>query len=81
MVQSFKSIVIEVGGYENVAFLEKDARNHVDKARQLRLGEGDAVAIKKYFQKIQAENDGFFFTLDLDEEGRLNSVFLGRLKK
>ena len=24
---------------------------------------------------MQAENDGFFFSLDLDEEGRLNNVF------
>ncbi|KAH9742366.1 protein FAR1-RELATED SEQUENCE [Citrus sinensis] len=75
MAQSFKSIVIEAGGYENVAFLEKYARNYVDKARRLRLGEGDAAAIQKYFQKMQAENDGFFFSLDLDEEGRLNNVF------
>ncbi|XP_024033677.1 protein FAR1-RELATED SEQUENCE 5-like [Citrus clementina] len=75
MAQSFKSIVVEAGGYENVAFLEKDARNYVDKARRLRLGEGDAAAIQKYFQKMQAENDGFFFSLDLDEEGWLNNVF------
>ena len=26
MAQSFKSIVVEVGGYKNVAFLENDAR-------------------------------------------------------
>ncbi|XP_024035677.1 protein FAR-RED IMPAIRED RESPONSE 1-like [Citrus clementina] len=49
MAQSFKSIVVEAGGYENVAFLEKDARNYVDKVRRLRLGEGDAAAIQKYF--------------------------------
>ena len=57
MTRSFKSIVVETGGYENVTFLEKDARNHVDKARRLRLGEGDATAIQKYFKKMQAEND------------------------
>ncbi|XP_024042764.1 protein FAR1-RELATED SEQUENCE 5-like [Citrus clementina] len=45
MAQSFKSIVVEVGGFENVSFLERDARNHVDKVRRLRLGEGDAIAI------------------------------------
>ena len=55
MAQSFKFIVVEVGGYENVSFLEKDARNHVNEARQLRLGEGDAAAIQKYFKKMQAE--------------------------
>ena len=57
MAQSFKSIVIEAGGYENLTFLEKDTRNHVDKARQLRLGEGDTAIIHKYFKKMQAEND------------------------
>ncbi|KAH9792798.1 protein FAR1-RELATED SEQUENCE [Citrus sinensis] len=75
MAQSFKSIVVEAGGFENVSFLEKDARNHVDKVRRLRLGEEDAAAIQKYFKKIQAKNDGFFFSLDLDEESRLKNVF------
>ena len=38
MAQSFKFIVVEAGGYENVAFLEKNARNYVDKEMRLRLG-------------------------------------------
>ncbi|KAH9726548.1 protein FAR1-RELATED SEQUENCE [Citrus sinensis] len=75
MAQSFKSIVVEAGGFENVSFLERDARNHVDKVRRLRLGEGDAIAIQRYFQKMQTENDGFYFSIDLDEEGRLKNVF------
>ena len=76
MAQSFKSIVVEAGGFESVPFLEKKyARNYVDKVRQLRLGKGDAAAIQKYFKKIQVENDGFFFSLDLDEERRLKNVF------
>ena len=45
MAQSSKSIVVETGGFENFSFLEKDARNYIDKVRQLRLGEGDVVAI------------------------------------
>ena len=76
MAQSFKYIFVEAGGYENVSFLEKDVINHVDKARRLRLGEGDVIAIQKYFKKMQAENDGFFFSLNLSEEG-----VLGRSKK
>ena len=53
MAQSFKSIVVEAGGFENVSFLERDARKHIDKVRWLRLGEGDAVAIQRYFKKMQ----------------------------
>ena len=30
MNQSFKSIVVEIGGFENILFLERHARNHVD---------------------------------------------------
>ena len=55
MAQSFKFIAVEVGGSENISFLEKDAKNHVNKARQLRLGEGDATTIQKYFKKMQVE--------------------------
>ena len=35
MDQSFKSIVVEIGGFENIWFLERYARNHVDKAMLL----------------------------------------------
>ncbi|KAH9769761.1 protein FAR1-RELATED SEQUENCE [Citrus sinensis] len=63
------------GGYENVSFLEKDCRNFVDKIRRLQLEEGDAMALLKYFQKKQAECNGFFFSIDLDEEDRLKNVF------
>ena len=44
MAQNFKSIVVNSSGFE-VSFLERDARNHVDKVSQLRLGEGNAIAI------------------------------------
>ncbi|KAH9702052.1 protein FAR1-RELATED SEQUENCE [Citrus sinensis] len=75
MAQSFKSIVVEAGGFENVSFLERDARNHVDKVRRLRLRERDAIAIQRHFQKMQTENDEFFFSINLDEEGQLKNVF------
>ena len=51
MAQSFKSIVVEADGFENVSFLKRDARNHVDKVRRLRLGEEDAIAIQRYLKK------------------------------
>ncbi|KAH9723716.1 hypothetical protein KPL70_007220 [Citrus sinensis] len=70
-----KAKATNAGGFENVSFLERDARNHVDKVRRLRLEEGDAIAIQRYFQKMQTENDGFYFSIDLDEEGRLKNIF------
>ena len=44
MAQHFKSIVVKAIGFE-VSFLERDARNHADKVRRLRLGEGNATTI------------------------------------
>ncbi|XP_052198397.1 protein FAR1-RELATED SEQUENCE 4-like [Diospyros lotus] len=62
-------------GYENLTFVEKDCRNYIDQVRRLRLGEGDAVAIQAYFSKMQAFCPGFYFSVDLDEDGRLKNVF------
>ncbi|XP_073031272.1 protein FAR1-RELATED SEQUENCE 5-like, partial [Primulina eburnea] len=39
------------------------------------LGEGDAAAIQAYFSKMQSFSPGFFFSFDLDDEGRLKNVF------
>ncbi|XP_042962396.1 protein FAR1-RELATED SEQUENCE 5-like [Carya illinoinensis] len=35
--KSYGSLVVGVGGFENLPFLEKDCRNYIDKARHLRL--------------------------------------------
>ncbi|KAH9794409.1 protein FAR1-RELATED SEQUENCE [Citrus sinensis] len=75
IAQNFNSIVVGADGYENVPFLENDCRNFVDKTRRLQLEEGDAMTLLKYFQKKQAECNGFFFSIDLDEEDRLKNVF------
>ncbi|XP_073138575.1 protein FAR1-RELATED SEQUENCE 5-like [Henckelia pumila] len=45
------------------------------RVRKLRLGEGDAAAIQAYFSKMQSLSPGFFFSLDLDDEGRLKNIF------
>ena len=38
------------------------------------------MALLKYFQKKQAECNGFFFSIDLDEEERLKNVFWADLR-
>ena len=71
----FQTFVVEAGGHDKVPFLEKDCRNFVDKARRLRLGVGDAKAIHDYFMSMQAKNSGFFYMMDLDNDGRIKNVF------
>ncbi|XP_035551761.1 protein FAR1-RELATED SEQUENCE 1-like [Juglans regia] len=63
------------GGFENLQFLEKDCRNYIDKARQLRLGKGGVEALRAYFMRMQVMNDGFFALMDLDYDLWLRNVF------
>jgi zinc finger SWIM domain-containing protein 3 len=54
---------------------KKDCRNFIDKARELRLGKVGAQALSDYFNRMQKQNDGFYYMMDMDEEGRLQNVF------
>ncbi|KAJ0962993.1 hypothetical protein J5N97_028115 [Dioscorea zingiberensis] len=73
--KNFHSLVVESGGYENLTYTEKDCRNYIAKARQFRLGVGDAEALGNYFSRMQRRNSNFFHLIDMDEEGRLRNVF------
>ncbi|KAF5470849.1 hypothetical protein F2P56_011337 [Juglans regia] len=73
--KSYRSLVVGAGGFENLLFLEKDCRNYIDKARHLRLGAGGAGALRDYFLRMQYKNPGFFYMMDIDDEGRLKNVF------
>ncbi|KAH9782936.1 protein FAR1-RELATED SEQUENCE [Citrus sinensis] len=57
LCKNYQSLVIEASGHENVTFIERDCRNHVQKERRLRLGDGDAAALQNYFMKVQAEDN------------------------
>ncbi|KAL0010130.1 hypothetical protein SO802_005238 [Lithocarpus litseifolius] len=75
MNKNFNSLVVEAGGHENLPFLEKDCRNHIDKVKRLELGEGDAVAMNKYFLKMQANYSNFFYMMDFAEDGEDTNTF------
>ncbi|KAG6408027.1 hypothetical protein SASPL_131029 [Salvia splendens] len=46
-----------VGGPPNLGASMKDCRNHIEKMRRLRLGDGDAVAIQQMFKSRAAYHD------------------------
>ncbi|XP_040996021.1 protein FAR-RED IMPAIRED RESPONSE 1-like [Juglans microcarpa x Juglans regia] len=75
MAKSFNALVVEVGGFDKLSFIEKDAKNYIDKARYLRLGKGGVDALHSYFERMQYKNDGFYSSMDLDDGGRLKNVF------
>ncbi|KAF5447732.1 hypothetical protein F2P56_033259 [Juglans regia] len=59
--KSYGSLVVGTGGLENLLFLEKDHRG--------------AGALRDYFLRMQYKNPGFFYMMDIDDEGRLKNVF------
>jgi len=73
--KNFNSLVVEKGGYENLPFGEKDCRNFIDKARELRLGKGGARALCDYFSRMQKQNNDFYYVMDMDDDCRLRNVF------
>ncbi|XP_028125042.1 protein FAR1-RELATED SEQUENCE 6-like [Camellia sinensis] len=68
-------MVVEVGGFEALTFDKRDARNHIEKARRLRLGVGDAESVAFYFHRMQQQNSNFYSEMDFDGEGRLRNLF------
>jgi hypothetical protein len=73
--KNFNSLVVEMGGFENLPFGEKDCRNFINKVRELRFGKGGGQALCDYFQRMQDQNDGFYYVMDMDDNCRLRNVF------
>ncbi|CAL5324392.1 unnamed protein product [Camellia sinensis] len=73
--RNFHSMIVEAGGYESLTFDERDARNYIERARRLRLGEGDAESLQSYFMRMQAHSERFFYVIDVDEEFRIRNLF------
>ncbi|GFZ09183.1 far-red elongated hypocotyls 3 [Actinidia rufa] len=75
MHKTYELLQIEAGGHDKLPYLKMDCRNYLDKQQRLRLVEGDAEAMHRYFMKMKANNSNFFYALDLDDKGRLRNVF------
>ncbi|XP_022863106.1 protein FAR1-RELATED SEQUENCE 5-like, partial [Olea europaea var. sylvestris] len=73
--KNYNSAVMETGGYENTAFVEKNCQNYIEQVRRLCLGEEDALAIQAYFSKMQARYSGFYYSMNFDKECRLKNIF------
>ncbi|XP_028068484.1 protein FAR-RED IMPAIRED RESPONSE 1-like [Camellia sinensis] len=73
--KNYNSMVVEAGGYESLTFDERDARNNIDRARRMRLGEGDAVTLQKYFLRMHAQNSSFYYMIDVDTDFRIRNLF------
>ncbi|KAF5468439.1 hypothetical protein F2P56_012589 [Juglans regia] len=75
MNKNFQALVTDAGGFENLAFQEKDCRNFIDKARYLRMGKRGGEALNDYFKRMRKMNDDFVSVMDVDDESRIRNVF------
>jgi len=75
LCKNFNSLVVESGGFENLSFGARDCRNYINKARELHLGKGGAQALCDYFIRMQKQNSGFYYVIDMDDDCRLRNVF------
>ncbi|KAK9283886.1 hypothetical protein L1049_012141 [Liquidambar formosana] len=50
--KSYNAQIIKHGDYDQVSFMEKDTRNFITKARDTRLGGGDAEVVYQYFKRM-----------------------------
>lgn len=66
---------IKVGGPNKLSFRSKDCQNYIEKTRRLQLAEEDAEAMHRYFMKMKANNEDFFYAFDFNEKGRLRNIF------
>ncbi|XP_062149808.1 protein FAR-RED IMPAIRED RESPONSE 1-like [Alnus glutinosa] len=71
LCKNFNSLVVESGGFENLSFGERDCRNYINKARELNLGKGGAQALCDYFRRMQKQNSGFYYVIDVDDDCKL----------
>ena len=75
---NIKLVIKIAGGYLRCPFTKKDARNHLEKYRRMKLQafEGDdASLIFQYFQNKAKVDRDFFYAHDYTNEGRLWSIF------
>ncbi|KAM3201034.1 hypothetical protein P3L10_033397 [Capsicum annuum] len=68
----------EAGGIENTEFIEQDAHNFIQAHERNMISGGDAQTLINHFMHLQSEDSNFFYSFQVDEDGRLCNFFLER---
>lgn len=74
-VRLFRTVVVDAdhNGYLDVD--EGEFGNSVDYSNQLKLNEGDALALQDFFCQAQLMDSNFFYVVDLNEKGSMRNLF------
>jgi len=73
--KTFRSLVGHMGGFDNLQFLERDARNYIGQQRRVFSKEGDKHALMQHFSRMRELNNSFYYEIDTDPENRIINVF------
>ncbi|XP_050259986.1 protein FAR1-RELATED SEQUENCE 5-like [Quercus robur] len=73
--QTIDLLSMQVGGHENLGFLDYDYKNHVHRERRKALKKGDARAMMEYFHNMQLEDPSYFYSVQVDDDGLILNIF------
>ncbi|KAF3677085.1 hypothetical protein T459_17048 [Capsicum annuum] len=65
----------EAGGIKNTEFIEQDAHNFIQAHKRNIISGGDAQALINHFMHLQSEDSNFFYSFQVDEDGRFCNFF------
>ncbi|XP_019236772.1 PREDICTED: protein FAR-RED IMPAIRED RESPONSE 1-like [Nicotiana attenuata] len=65
---------VQHGGPQNLGCTPKDCRNYILKSGNFEMQEGDAQSLLNFFREIQVKDREFFYSIDVDNIGRLRNV-------
>ncbi|XP_074289149.1 protein FAR1-RELATED SEQUENCE 5-like [Silene latifolia] len=71
----FRVDATAAGGDEFVGHTKRDYINYVNRLRMKKIEGGDAATLINLLTSRQAEEPGFFFRVQFNEEGRLSNIF------
>lgn len=74
MSQIMKMFILQSGGYENMIFPAKDCFNELDMRRGEETVDEDAQSAVGYLV-VKQDRDPFFHRYDLNNEGKMRSLF------
>jgi len=78
--KSFRSLVCDVGGFDNLDFVERDARNYIGQKRRALRKEGDGQALLNHFSSMRDLYKHFVFEIDIDGDNQICNVFWAKAR-
>lgn len=74
-IRLFRTVIIDAEVNGSINADEQETGRIIDYPNQLKLEAGDSQAVQKFFGRSQLMDPNFFYVVDLNEKGRLKSLF------